>query len=469
MQQIDFSQFHNLVNHKFYPYLFNTSRFEVHWGGAGSGKSQFITQKIGYRILTERNHRVIVCRKFAASNKKSTFQLFQDVFESMGISHLAKIFRSHSDMRIELEDFNSTISFIGMDDPEKIKSIAGTTMIWYEEVTEGEEDEIDQLNLRLRGKTSFVKQFFMSFNPVSKEHWIRKKYFEEENDDVVTVHSTYLDNRFLDQDYIDNLENNFKKSPFMYQVYVLGKWGNISSGGEFYAGFDIIKNVKRGVKYDPEYPIILSYDFNAFPYSACLICQLIGRTLYIINELALKHPANRPADVTKKFSYLYPSNKVIKTLVTGDASGKNSSSLVEDGVNNYTQIFKVLEEKEYLYEDKVPSRNANVIKRGEFINGIFKGEIKSEDEPINIVIDESCQNLIDDLMNIKSNADSTKLKQKVKDKKTGITYEKYGHFSDCLDSAVTTFLDKDFTKFFNERGGKSFGYSFKSNYDKRIY
>lgn len=467
--KIDFSQFNTVVNDKFYPLIFNRTRFEIYWGGAGSGKSQFVTQKILYRILTERNHRVIVARKFAASNKKSTFQLFQDILESMGIIGMAKIFRSHSDMRIELEDFKSNISFIGMDDPEKIKSIAGVTMIWYEECTEGEEDEIDQLNLRLRGETKHKKQFYLTFNPVSKEHWVKKKFFDTENDDVITLHSTYKDNRFLDQDYINNLENNFKNNQYMYQVYVLGKWGNLSGGGEFYNGFDLTKNVKKGIKYNPDYPIILSFDFNAFPYSACLVCQLIGRTLYVINEIAMNHPHNRPANVTNKFSYLYPANKVIKTFVTGDASGKNSSSLVEDGINNYTQIFKILEAKEYIYEDRVPTKNANVIKRGEFINSIFRNEIKNDNEPVEIIIDDNCQNLIDDLMSIKSNADSTKLKQKVKDKKTGITYEKYGHFSDCLDSAVTTFFQNEFTKYFNDRGTKKYGYVIKSNYDKRVY
>src|SRR5690606_33668017 len=108
--------------------------------------------------------------------------------------------------------------------------------------------------------------------------WVKKKFFDTENDGVITLHSTYKDNRFLDEDYIKNLESNFKNNTYMYQVYVLGKWGNLSGGGEFYNGFDIIKNTKKGIKYNPDYPIILSFDFNAFPYSACLVCQLIGRT-----------------------------------------------------------------------------------------------------------------------------------------------------------------------------------------------
>ena len=59
---------------KFFPYLTDYShRWEFYMGGAGSGKSVFIQQKLIYRALSEAGIRILICRKTAASIRESVF------------------------------------------------------------------------------------------------------------------------------------------------------------------------------------------------------------------------------------------------------------------------------------------------------------------------------------------------------------------------------------------------------------
>lgn len=53
-------------------------------------------------------------------------------------------------MRIVNKLTGSDMIFRGLDDVEKLKSVAKVTRVWFEEATEGEKGDHDQLDLRLR-------------------------------------------------------------------------------------------------------------------------------------------------------------------------------------------------------------------------------------------------------------------------------------------------------------------------------
>lgn len=128
-------------------------------------------------------------------------------------------------MTIELPN-GSIFLFKGLDDPERIKSIVGITDCWCEEVTELNSEDFDQLVLRVRDRVPFL-QFFCSFNPVSKANFVYKRWFAEDaevGDDVLIIKSTYLNNRFLPDDYIKTLENTIKTNPTYYKIYALGEF-----------------------------------------------------------------------------------------------------------------------------------------------------------------------------------------------------------------------------------------------------
>lgn len=64
----------------------------------------------------------------------------------------------------------SKFIFAGLDDQEKLKSIAGLTDAWLEESTEFTLDDFTQVDLRIRAMVP-NQQILLSFNPVSKANW----------------------------------------------------------------------------------------------------------------------------------------------------------------------------------------------------------------------------------------------------------------------------------------------------------
>ena len=112
-------------------------------------------------------------------------------------------------------------------DVEKLKSIHKVSVVWVEEATECDLADIRQLDIRMRGKSSWYKQMMISFNPISVTHWLKKEFFDTDNPDVITYHSTYRDNKFLDAEQIKVLESFKKTDPYYYSVYCLGEWGVI--------------------------------------------------------------------------------------------------------------------------------------------------------------------------------------------------------------------------------------------------
>lgn len=187
--------------------------------------------------------------------------------------------------------------FKGMDDSEKIKSITDITDIWCEEATELQLDEYTQLDLRLRALTDNL-QLFCSFNPVSKENWVFKKWFDVKANydaaNTMILKTTYKDNKFLPQSYINALEEKINSNPQYYKVYALGEFATLeglvitnwrtqafdamalaAQGLEHRAGIDlgwIDKSAIIDSLYDRANKTI--YVFNEFYKSGCQLSEL---------------------------------------------------------------------------------------------------------------------------------------------------------------------------------------------------
>lgn len=212
-----------LFNECYWPHLQDYSRrYEVYYGGAGSGKSVFITQKLLLKALN-RKRKVLIIRKYGTTLKDSVFQLVVDMLKKWGIYDMCKINLSTYTITLPNE---SVFLFKGMDDSEKIKSITDITDIWCEEATELSEDEYTQLDLRLRALAGDL-QLIVSFNPVSKTNWVFKRWFAEgvaTAADTMILKTTYKDNRFLPDSYIQALEAKINTNPNYYKIYALGEF-----------------------------------------------------------------------------------------------------------------------------------------------------------------------------------------------------------------------------------------------------
>jgi phage terminase large subunit len=201
------------------------SRYQIIWGGAGSGKSHMVARKLLYRLLkeTQTKHNILIIRKVDRTIKRSVFTLMRNIISIWGLTSEFDV--NLTDKTITYKPTGAQFMFSGLDDVEKLKSIEGVTSIWAEEATELSQDDFEQLDLRLRGNTGSLKQIILTFNPISEQHWIKKMFFDDPIQGVFTLKTTYLDNSFIDDEYKMVMENKKKTNPRYYNIYALGNWG----------------------------------------------------------------------------------------------------------------------------------------------------------------------------------------------------------------------------------------------------
>jgi phage terminase large subunit len=209
-------------NPGFLPLFADEHRYLILKGGGGSGKSIFAGRKVIERCIAEPGHRFLVCRKVGRTIKQSCFQQLVGQVNDAYPDLKCKINRG--DMSITFPN-GSVILFSGLDDVEKLKSIYSITSIWVEEASELLEGDFNQLDIRLRGETKYYKQIIVSFNPISVTHWLKRRFFDTPDPRVRVHESTYLDNRFLDEEARRVLESFRETDEYYYMVYCLGQWG----------------------------------------------------------------------------------------------------------------------------------------------------------------------------------------------------------------------------------------------------
>lgn len=438
----DSNRFLSGINNCYIPALKNKDRYLILFGGAGSGKSVFAVQKMLLRIVYEGNHRILVLRKVARANRLSTFALIKDMIKKWNLDFDLRI--NNTLQEIHLPFFKSSIYFTGLDDVEKLKSIANITIIWIEEASELNENDFDQINLRLRGETDFYKQIIVTFNPIDESHWLKRKFFDEHFLGSFALKTTYLDNQFIDNDYKQVLENNFLTNENYYRIYVKGEWGRISNGGEFYKHFSMQKHVIKNLDYDSDLPLHITFDFNVLPFVACTIWQIEKKqdkwAAYCIDEICLQPPKNRTENVCLEIQKRYPNYKH-NCLIYGDPSGKNESAMTQQGVNNFTIIQDRLGLSGNAF--RVMKSSFGVKMRGLFIDSILYGNTE-----IDIFINANCKKTIEEFLYLQEGQDGLKLKKRVKDATTGASYEERGHIADSLEYLFVVAFYKEFAKFF---------------------
>ena len=210
---------------KFRPYLTDYShRWEMYMGSAGSGKSFFITQKLLVRALMHPSARIAVCRRYGTTLRNSCFALFKDILKSWKIKQYCNV--RETDMRITLPN-GSEFIFIGLDDEEKLLSIATMDAIFVEEAYEVPKEIIDQINLRLRG--GHEQQIILAWNPISRNSYLYELWSDPPAGSIC-IHSTYKDNPFLDDVYIASLEELRVRNPQKARIYCDGEWGVNTDG-----------------------------------------------------------------------------------------------------------------------------------------------------------------------------------------------------------------------------------------------
>lgn len=472
-------------------------RFIVLYGGSSSGKSFSVAQFFAILAFYE-GCNMLVMRKVGASIEKTIYADFKAAIN--GIEGLAECCRFKQNSIV----FNDggKIDFSGLDDPEKIKGISQYKRVFLDELSEYDETDFKQIRLRLRGQEG--QQIVAAFNPISEEHWIKKKWFDRETwqdipmaltignetlpqelcavksvrmnseklilnpntgeydrhaPDTIVIQSTYLNNfwvvgspdgkyGYYDQQAIATFENDRINDPDYYQVYALGEWGHIRTGAEFFPSFN------RGVvcgkfKYNPELPIHISMDSNVLPYVTATFFQKEYKPDDVqqvtqIDELPIESPNNSARKAAKVIAgRLREYGYADKVYLHGDASGKAANTIDEQNRSFFDLVIDELEHEGFDVEDCIGNKNPSVATTGEFINAVWDGRVPG----VSIRIDNDCTTSIDDYQAVQKDENGAISKQKVTNPVTKQKYEAQGHVSDTLRYIAHDLLRKQYTEF----------------------
>lgn len=314
----------SLFNEVYYPHLLDYKhRYEVYYGGAGSGKSVFICQKLLVKACRSKR-KVLIIRKYGTTLKDSVFQLVVDMLKKWHIYDLCKV--NLSTYTITLPN-DSVILFKGMDDSEKIKSITDITDIWCEEATELAEDEYTQLDLRLRALAGDL-QLIVSFNPISKVNWVYKKWFAESaiiNQDTMILKTTYKDNRFLPDAYIAALEEKIHSNYNYYRIYALGDFVTLDK--LVYNNWKIEDFDHRFLKGE----LIIGLDFGFVNDISAIVASIIdenNKKIYIFKEYGATGKTNT------ELAQIITSLGFSKSVIMADsAEPKSIEELKRQGIS----------------------------------------------------------------------------------------------------------------------------------------
>ncbi|MDF2499314.1 MAG: BMBtpLA 4 [Anaerosporomusa subterranea] len=254
-------------------------RYRCAKGSAGSGKSVNIAQDYILKLMDPKNAgaNLLVVRKIDESHRDSTYaELKAAINRICGKAASVLWTVRQSPMEIVCNRTGNKIIFRGMKDDsqrEKIKSVSfeygKLVFIWIEEATELDESDVDILDDRLRGillNPYLYYQMTFSFNPVSASHWIKAKYFDITSPDIFPHHSTYKDNRFIDEAYYRRMELRKIQDPEGYKVYGEGEWG--ITGGRFYDMWSSTLHVCKPFAIPQEWTRFRAMDWGSYhPYS----------------------------------------------------------------------------------------------------------------------------------------------------------------------------------------------------------
>lgn len=209
---------------------------QIIYGGASSGKSVFVAQRAVIDVLGGGRNYLVV------RNVKNTMRhsCFNEVKKAISKFKLADAFEiNRSELIVTCKENGCQFLFHGLDDSEKIKSVVPEkgvlTDIWIEEATEINESDFNQLKLRLRGISSKVKRITLTFNPISKLHWINVRFFKGftgnhyQDEEKLIMKTTYKDNAFLTSQDKKVIEEFESIDTFYWTVYGRGEWGVLGS------------------------------------------------------------------------------------------------------------------------------------------------------------------------------------------------------------------------------------------------
>lgn len=208
-----------------------TGRYRVCKGSRASKKSKTTAVYFIKNIMKYPKANLLIIRKTYRTLKDSCFAELKWAIHQLQVDDEWQV--KESPLELTYKPTGQKIYFRGLDDPLKVTSITVDKGVlcwmWIEEAYEVlNEDDFNMLDESIRGSApeGLFKQITLTLNPWNERHWIKKRFFDAENDpDILAKTTNYLCNEFLDGADKRVFERMKRDNPRRYQVAGLGNWG----------------------------------------------------------------------------------------------------------------------------------------------------------------------------------------------------------------------------------------------------
>jgi len=195
-----------------YQHLVNSDKkIVIEQGGTRSGKTYNIILWIIFEYCTRNHDKVItICRKSFPSLRATVLRDFMSILQANKLYSE----RHHNKSNSEYYLFGNLVEFISLDQPQKIRGRKRDLLF----INEGNElffEDWQQLVFRTQ------ERIVLDFNPSDEYHWIYDKVIPREDCDFFKT--TYLDNPFVEDSIIKEIERLRDTDEQYWQIYGLGE------------------------------------------------------------------------------------------------------------------------------------------------------------------------------------------------------------------------------------------------------
>lgn len=278
-------------------------RYRVCKGSRASKKSK--TTALWYAVwLNKKGYEqsnLLVVRKTYRTLKDSCFSDLKWALERIGV--LADWNIGLNPLEMTRKSTGQKILFRGLDDPLKITSISvpngNLCWMWIEECYEVmNEADFDMLDESIRGalpdESKLFKQITLTFNPWSDRHWIKRRFFDIQSENVLAMTTNYTCNEWLDEADFRLFEEMKANNPRRYRVAGLGDWG--LSEGAIYENWEEQHFDVQEISAQAGVVSAFGMDFGYTNDPTALCCCLVSqeeKTIWVFDELYEKALTNR--------------------------------------------------------------------------------------------------------------------------------------------------------------------------------
>ena len=297
-------------------------RYRICKGSRRSKKSKTTVLWYIYHLMKYPGSNLLVVRKTYRTLKDSCFTELKWAIKRLQVEHLWQI--KESPLEMTYIPTGQKIYFRGLDDPLKITSIAVEVGVlcwmWIEEAYEiTKEEDFDTLAESMLGDCpdGLWKQITLTFNPWSDRTWIKARFFDVQDPDILAITTNYMCNEWLSPEDCKEFERMAKNNPRRYNVAGLGNWGVVD--GLVYEKFTEQAFTLAQLPKDAQSAFGLDFGYTNDPSALfCGYVSLEERRIYVWDEMYKKGMSNKAIfqEVTR-MGY-------IKEQITGDCAEPKS-------------------------------------------------------------------------------------------------------------------------------------------------